>query len=336
MRRGSIALVLLYAGLAHAQGFVIDGTKITFPDGSMQDTAASGASTLFSRTIVVSPEVGQPATSGQNLIDTMNLISFAGNPSANFPYLVIIEPGNYSLVDASLIIPQFVHVRGAGMDATFITSRPTGIDAVVETTGNSTIQDLTIRHRGTGSQTAGRALKANGPSIRLEDVRVLVTGDYASGATLTAVATPAGEQLTMVDCVVDIDASGVTTGFTTGIAVSESPSQFYGFGLQITVNPADAPQDAFGVFVNQSDAVVISDMRLFVRDANTNGSAGIFVNGGSTVSIRSSRIASLAEFAIAAGTTQTRVLACEVIGAVTGSQLDIRQSVDANFNNLDF
>jgi len=336
MRGCLIALTILSASPAFAQGIVIDGDTITFPDGSTQSAAPEG---LFSdRTVVVSPEIDMPAASGQSLLDAVDAIATAGDATANFPYFIFIEPGNYSLVDASLTLPAFVHLRGAGMDATFITSRPGGTDAVVETTQQSTIQDLTIRHVGTGSETDGRALTASGDVVRLEDVRLLVRGDYAAGATLTAVSTANGCHLELIDCVVDIEAGG-SLGTVTGVVISASPSSLFSTGTQVTVNPVNEPAEAFGIVVLGSDAVNLSDMRIFARSASNFG-AGIRAQNGGLVNVRSCRVVSNADFAIYGSTdndaTPVRLAASEIGGALQGDDFVARFIWDTNFAAIQF
>ena len=314
---------------AFAQNLNITNDRIQFSDGTQQSTAAT---TTSSRTINVSPVVGDGVASGQALLNAIADITTAADASSNFPYFIVIEPGVYNIQTNSITLPQYVNMRGAGPDATQIRGKPSsGADPVLLTSGDGVISDMTIRHRG-GTGTSGRAVTAAGANMRFRNVIFHVANSFSSSATLTALSTAGGTNLVLTDCQIDIDASS-NGGVATGLAVSAAPSGVTADGLTINVAPGVTPLLSVGIWAIDSGDIDITNAKIRVTPGSS-GTAAVFGDTSSLIRIRNSVIeATNGNFALEGSGTPIHVLASQIIGAL-GSGLTLRNCVDGNFNSI--
>ncbi len=142
----------------------------------------------------------------------------------------------------------------------------------------------------------------------------------------------------MTDCRVDILEVSATNVSAVGVAVS-SGTELDAHGVEVNVIPdLNNASEAlnFGInLLSGSDSVFIDGSRIFVNPAfSAANTRAINANGAGFTNIRATRIAAAVGNAIFENSTNVRVLGCEVIGAVSGSSTIVRQSVDANFNEL--
>lgn len=326
------AAYLLLPSSASAQNLNITRDRIQFSDGTQQSTAAT---TTSARTVTVSPVINDVNASGQALLDAIADIAAAGDATMAFPYSVILEPGAYDIQGNSINLPRYVSLRGAGPDVTRIRGNPsTEADPVLLTNGDGVISGMTIRHRGGGSITSGRAVIAAGPLMRFEHVIFHVANPFASGATLIALSTLGGTDIVLTDCQVDITASS-TDGTVVGILVDTSPSSLTADGLKINIDPAVTPSVSVGIWAIDSDDVDITNASIRVTPGSS-GTAAVFGDSSSLIRIRNSVIeATGGNFALdgsmGGDVTPIRVLASQIIGARTGANLILRNCVDGNF-----
>lgn len=138
------------------------------------------------RTLVVSPG-GTPAAGGAALIRALAAITTA---SVSNPWLVHLEPGDYDLGAATLVMRPFVDLEGSGPGVTTIRSAPAtaqvdGKAGVVQVVGSSELRDVTVAAStaSSGIDPAGIVMTTPGTS-RVTDVRVDVDG---AGGTFAAV-----------------------------------------------------------------------------------------------------------------------------------------------------
>lgn len=325
-----IACALL-ALSANAQTININGDRIQFPDGSEQSTAAPAPSP---RNLTVPAATGTPVVNGQALLDAVNGITGA---SKGFPFTITLEAGSYDLQTNGLILPEFVNLRGAGMEATTVRGNPTsGVTPVVQTNGNAVISDLKIRHKG-GSGLSGRAVTASGENMRFENVLFQVLNSFDSGATLTALSTAGGCKVVAIDCAIEITATSLNA-IVTGVAMGLSPSTFTADGLSVSVRPSLTPSNSFGIFISGSGDVDLNNCTFF-NTPGTSLSATVFASDSSFVRIRNSVIETTpGNIAIDGSTgdsaTPVRVLSSQIIGTRSGSNVIYRNSVDDNFNAI--
>jgi hypothetical protein len=149
-------LCVLGAGAARAQSAfaaagVVESTQggFRFPDGSLQLTAAEGGP--LENVIRVSP-------SGGDFSSVEDALASIVAPSATNRFLVDVWPGEYQETGL-LSVPGYVHVRGAGPNATRITSSrthssPTGDAAVLMLANLGRVSDLALRNTGTSGNFA--------------------------------------------------------------------------------------------------------------------------------------------------------------------------------------
>lgn len=326
-----MALCIGLTGLAASGQITIDGTEIFFPDGSKQSTAPKDPS---SRTVLVQPVIGAPNQSGTNLRNALSSIT----ATADFPALVILEPGTYDVGNTFLNVPANVSIRGAGIDVTVIRGNP-GTGFVIETQGENVISDLTVRHEGGSGLAQGRAIQASGTGdVRLHNVRAHVTGTFAASAVLTGVSTAGGCCLRMTDCLVEILNVTATNVSAVGVAVS-SGTELDAHGIEVNVIPdLNNATEALNYGLNLqsgSNSIFVDASRIFVNPASSASfTRAINANSAGFTNIRATRIAASIGSAIFESATSIRVLGCEIIGTVSGSNTIVRQSVDSNFNDL--
>lgn len=110
-----------------------------------------------------------------NPVAAVNSITDA---SAAKPYLVLIDAGVYTLTQ-TLIMKPFVHIAGAGKDATTLTGEISTVSydassALVSGADNAALSDLTIKNTGGGAIAIG--IYNNNSSPTIQDVIVNVSG----------------------------------------------------------------------------------------------------------------------------------------------------------------
>ena len=325
------AAYLVAASSAAAQNLNITRDRIQFSDGTQQSTAAT---TTSARTITVSPVIGDVNASGQARLDAIADIAAAADASMPFPYSIILEPGAYDIQGNSINLPRYVSLRGAGPDVTRIRGNPsTGSDPVIRTNGDGVISDMTIRHRGGGSITSGRAVIAAGPLMRFENVIFHVANSFSNGATLIALSTEGGTDIVLTDCQIDITASSTDAQEATGIRVGGSPSSLTADSLKINIDPGLMPLISVGIWAIESGDVDITNASIRVTPGS-DGTAAVFGDSTSLIRIRNSVIeATGGNYALNGSSTPIRVLASQIIGAL-GAGLTLRNCVDGNFNPI--
>lgn len=145
------------------------------------------------RTVLVSPK-STAVQSGDALVNALSKITDAVSTN---PYLVAVEPGIYDLGSGSLTMKPFVHILGAGRDATVITSGANSdttppSQATVILSNHTSLVDLTVRNTG-GSNTCIAVLAPIGITDALvSDLNASVNGScennyaiYATGSIAT-------------------------------------------------------------------------------------------------------------------------------------------------------
>ena len=157
------------------------------------------ASTAFAHNkVVVVPMSGDDLKPLHNVIsvakqngdfeDPLAAIASISDATALNPYLVVIAPGNYSL-SASLIIPNYVDVVGAGRWNTILSGSISSIDlnsnaALVVANHNVSVSHLSVKNSGaSGDYSVGLYSNANKP--RFDSLFVSTSGGSTSIGILT-------------------------------------------------------------------------------------------------------------------------------------------------------
>lgn len=143
------------------------------------DFALAGSGLSFQRIVAVSPVPGDSAASGQALLDAMAGITDASTTNA---YLVFIEPGLYNLGSNSLVMKEWVGVKGVGIGVTKITAAGNSSSASGTVIGanNSAISFLTIEN--TGGDTYAVGMYNSGGTPLVSDLYILASGgNYSYG-----------------------------------------------------------------------------------------------------------------------------------------------------------
>lgn len=155
------------------------------------------------------------ATSGGDFTSVAAALKSISGSSASNRYLVWVAPGVYTETALSSI-PAYVHLKGAGPNATVITANrssgtPGNAAATIDLLENSAISDLTVRNTGTGTYAITLYSTLTTRATRVDNVIAEANG--AGGVGHYAVFLNDAE-LTIQDSI--LRASGAT-GFGTGV-----------------------------------------------------------------------------------------------------------------------
>jgi hypothetical protein len=121
----------------------------TYTDGAgltLDGTQFSAEGTPFENVVVV-------AKSGGDYTSVQAAINSITDATANNPYLVWVAPGVYN---ETVTLKSFVHLQGAGQDATVITSNASSsgdwppAQATLKLASDTSLRDLTLGNSGTG------------------------------------------------------------------------------------------------------------------------------------------------------------------------------------------
>ncbi len=174
----------------------------------------STAAAQTSSTVVISPIIGNPQASANQIVAA--LAAILDNGPAR-PYLIKIEPGVYDFGPQSLFMKPWVDIEGSGHDiTTFLAQgKPDFAIGTVVTASNAELRQLTVKTLGAGHE-AAVGIVVQTPNSRITDVAIESTGANlgCDGVLVRFVETT----LTRVS----IFASGSTT--TTGVAVESGAS----------------------------------------------------------------------------------------------------------------
>lgn len=135
---------------------------------------------------------------GGDFTDPVAAVNSINDAAAAKPYLVLIEPGVYTLTQ-TLIMKPFVTIAGSGRDSTTLTGAIStasydATSAIVSGADNATLLDLTIENTGGGGVSI--AVYNNGTSPVIQNVAVTAAGgrfsygvynEYPSSPTMTDV-----------------------------------------------------------------------------------------------------------------------------------------------------
>ncbi len=135
---------------------------------------------------------------GGDYTDPVAAVNSINDAAAAKPYLVLIEPGVYTLT-RTLVMKPFVAIAGSGRDSTTLTGAISttsydAISAIVSGADNATLLDLTIENTGGGGVSI--AVFNNGTSPVIQNVAVTASGgrfsygvynEYPSSPTMTDV-----------------------------------------------------------------------------------------------------------------------------------------------------
>jgi hypothetical protein len=157
---------------AFAAAGVVESTAggFRFPDGTVQLTAAEGGP--LQNVIRVSP-------SGGDFTSVEDALASIVSPSYTNRFLVLVGPGIY-YENGLLLVPGYVHLRGAGPKHTLITSDRNASSlspdaAAVQLATHGWISDLRIRNAGgTSSYAVGVYMSSTTRSAVLDNVVVEV------------------------------------------------------------------------------------------------------------------------------------------------------------------
>jgi len=125
--------------------------------------------------VVVVAESGGDFTSIQDAIDSIT------DASADNPYLVWVAPGTYTEKSGAIRMKPYVHIQGAGQDATIIAG--SSVSRTLILTSYVTLRDLTVQNPcGPGSTAGVTAIRAQAGTTGTLVSNVKVWSSNASGS----------------------------------------------------------------------------------------------------------------------------------------------------------
>lgn len=206
--RGTITAVAAGTGLigGAAAGPASLELDLTFTDSRYQARA---------RRMVVIPPDATPTENGAALAAALASIAQAV-PTANDPWLIRLEPGIYDVGTATLDLPPFVGISGAGADYSVIRG---AAPSVLRMTGmgNTELRQLAVEQDALAPPAGQyvRAIAASGTrSLRMVDVKVVSTTTVAQHV---AGVHSDGALLVLENCIVEAE-NAAGTGYATAIS----------------------------------------------------------------------------------------------------------------------
>lgn len=160
-----------YALVSHQASHAITSTYATTATYALNGPS-NGSGGVDWQYVVVVAKSGGDYTS---ITDAMNAIE----PSSSSRYLVLVMPGVYT---EQVTLDQYVHLKGAGKEMTFITSQanhPILIDnsnATMIVPANSQVSDLTVRNESTTNDGVALWVDAGNEDTILQNVQIETIG----------------------------------------------------------------------------------------------------------------------------------------------------------------
>lgn len=211
-----------------------------------------------SRTVRVSPVVGDPIASGLAL---RSALAGLASPSSTNRWLLRIEPGIYDIGTAPLQMRSWVDIEGSGIGATTVRgsvdalSDLSYLDGTINGADNAELRLMTVEAQSSSSI----AMANESASPRLYRLKLIATGGNAWGIRNNSSA-PLIEE-----CEIILNSTGTAGTVATGILFKHSPSAGIRSSIlrsKITVSGAVTN---YGVnILNQQVVTLIRDSRIEV------------------------------------------------------------------------
>lgn len=263
------------------------GENETAVTWNIQGEQGAKGDPTYVRTILVSPVITGGSAfenqlySGQALVAAMDKISSAvPAPSADYPYLLKIEPGIYDLRIYTLKMIAYVDIEGSGQDSTFINSYGNdysegsfgSLGVAVEAASNSELRMLTVTNILPGFQAAAVYVPGS------------VTGFSLSNATLQANVGGSNQGSAKIGLIVGSGATNIKVFNSTlnGSGVSQSYG-IYNNGGTIQVQSSNISSSSTAIN-NKTDSTIT------VQNSIIKGDNLAIVNVGGTVKVATSQI----------------------------------------------
>jgi hypothetical protein len=251
---------------------VDDDTTYTAGDGLVLDGTEFSAQGSSYANVVIVAQSGGDYTSVQAAIDSIT------DAVADNAYLVWVAPGVYS---ETVTMKPYVHLQGAGQEATVITSTVSGSfppsRATLVLARDTSLRDLTVSNGGTGSQKVALLATAGTTQTLVADVtaRALRGGTDNYAIYLTGSGT------------------GVTLQHVTGLAENGSSSNYGLFnyvGAAATLRGGSftgrGGSTAYGIYNHGSGTMLEAEGGTGLAENGSGTNYGLFNYGGGEATLR--------------------------------------------------
>jgi hypothetical protein len=246
---------------------------------------ASARPVNLDRTVFVSPVPGNPVASGNRLLSALAGITTA---SADDPWLVVIEPGNYDLDGLSLALKSYVDVEGSGVGVTIVRS-------TVEMAGTIQGADFTeLRDLTVWNTAAARAVALSNRAVfftaRGVDCRARGGSEFSTAVASTAFGAVFIDVNALAQNSPSVTGMSSSGGLLHRVRASATGGTAFSYGLfnagsngEVFDVQALAYGDSYAVGIrNEGGAPVLRNVRSIGR--GTNISEGI-VNGAGSAAV---------------------------------------------------
>jgi hypothetical protein len=254
----------------------------------------------YKRTIVVGG--GTPAQNGAALLAAAASIT---TTNANNRWLIHLEPGEFAIGPATLLLRNFVDLEGSGRSSTTISSTST-INVAVFVQQTSEVRDLKIQSRAAANAAGGVMLTHS--SGRLSRVDIDVEGPGATGV-LVQNSAPRIDDVAVL--------ARATVNNATGFLLFNAPLVGRRWSARI-----EAAGEADGVAVSWLSGTGITRVEgLFVRASSSVFATGLSLLGGQTHVVHADVVAT-SDFALGAAAhgsltlEESRVATADANGSV--------------------
>ncbi|HNT78870.1 MAG TPA: hypothetical protein PKH77_28015, partial [Anaerolineae bacterium] len=146
------------------------------------------------------------AKSGGDYTTIQAAIEAITDETAINPYLVWIAPGTYNEV---VTMKPYVHLQGAGQEATIVTSNESGAaspGATIELASYASLRDLTVVNEGTGTANSSAAIRvSSGVNTFVSDVTVRAQGTTTKTYGIYSSVSATDVSMTLQDVTIIVD-----------------------------------------------------------------------------------------------------------------------------------
>lgn len=205
------------AGAINYAGNPVDWSKLKGVPAEIADGLDDDGK--YAQTVVV-------AKSGGDYTDPITAMNSITDAAADNPYLLYIAPGVYDLgafvSTSAFSMKPFVDVKGAGQNATVLTSQSLGswpaVPGTVNLSDNSVISDMTIKNEGSGTRKAGVVSNSNDKTAVMHDVKVEASGESDCDGIFIMSSSP-----TIYNANVETSGTALNYGIFIGFAGTDGP-----------------------------------------------------------------------------------------------------------------
>lgn len=215
------------------------------------------------------------------MIEYEAAIDSISDASADNPYLVWVAPGEYNEI---VTLKPFVHLQGAGQEATIITSTANGVDFPPQATlllaSDTSLRDLTVSNGGAGDYNTALSATEGMTRTLVKDVSARAQGGGTSNYAIVLIGNDVGVTLEQVTAVAENGSSNFGLVNYSGATATLRGGSFTGSG----------GTDTCGIHNSDSTSMLIADSVTVLAENGGNTNYGLWNVNSAAATLRGSSL----------------------------------------------